>query len=92
VGTPIIEHTMRLISGPGVARLIGRSPSWFYQHRVELEKAGFPRRDDLLGGWHQEAISAWLARRARTDAPSPSGTGDDPLRRAIDAHANALRH
>ena len=87
---PINQPSKQLIGGHAVARLIGRSPSWFYEHRVELEKAGFPRRDDLLGGWHQEAITAWLARRAGTAAPSAAG--DDPLQRAIDAHANALRH
>jgi hypothetical protein len=54
-----------------VARRLGRCPSWFRgERRSALERAGFPPRDALLGGWHAAAVEAWLARRSGVEAPS----------------------
>jgi predicted DNA-binding transcriptional regulator AlpA len=46
-----------------VARLFRRSKSWFYEHRSELEAAGFPRRDGLVGHWPRDAVSKWFDAR-----------------------------
>ena len=81
----------------------GRGLSWWYEHRAELEAAGFPKRDDLIGGWSRLAIGRWEAERAGVpfpgDIPQPheptSAFNDreaeaEALRR-LDGRANALR-
>jgi predicted DNA-binding transcriptional regulator AlpA len=47
-----------------VAALMGRKVRWFYVHRAELEKEGFPKRDKLLGGWLRQAVQQWLDKRS----------------------------
>ena len=55
----------QVTNAAGVADMIGGySEAWFYGHRKRLEADGFPKRDDLLGGWHKAAVEAWLARRS----------------------------
>lgn len=49
----------------GAARKLGRSRSWFYQHRDELEKRGFPAPIPVSKRWDPDAIDAWKARQAR---------------------------
>lgn len=52
-----------------VANYLGHGEQWFADRRADLERAGFPRRDDLLGGWDREAIDAWLDERSGLRAP-----------------------
>ena len=80
-----------ILPARGAAEIMGRSLAWFYAHRAELEKAGFPKRDKLLAGWHRAAIEAWLAHRAGVAPCSYSGD-KEALRRAIDARKDAVRH
>lgn len=80
-----------VISAREAAGIIGHSISWLYKHKAKLEAQGFPKRDDLLGGWPRVAVEGWVARRMGISPSSPSA-GKDRLRRAIDARKNALRH
>jgi predicted DNA-binding transcriptional regulator AlpA len=82
--------TSRVFDARDIAAMAGRSVGWFYARRRELEGEGFPRRDDLLGGWHKSAVEQWFARRAGAASPSPS-PAKQRLRRAIDARNDALR-
>ena len=47
-----------------MAARLNKGVAWFYAHRNELEAAGFPRFDDLLGGRDANAIEAWFDRRS----------------------------
>lgn len=58
----------RPLSAAAVARLIlGRSPSWFYSHRDELEKAGFPQPLPVVNRYDPEAIKAWMRKSSGLD-------------------------
>lgn len=63
-----------ILSAAQVAAMPGieRSTAWFYQHLPELERDGFPLKDQLLGGWHRAAVQEWLDRRAGRTAQSPT--------------------
>lgn len=51
----------RPISGAQVAKeMLGRSPSWFVQHRADLERAGFPKALPVLHSYLPSAVRAWL--------------------------------
>lgn len=78
-----------------VGRILGRSTTWFYQHREQLEEAGFPAKDALLCGWHRGAVEAWLAKRARTIESFSLDTERAAGRASIHAQRErrlALRH
>lgn len=47
-----------------VAARLNKGVAWFYAHRSDLEAAGFPRFDDLLGGRDANAIEAWMDSRS----------------------------
>ncbi|WP_421988515.1 hypothetical protein [Roseococcus sp.] len=73
-----------LLTAPLVAKALGRSLTWFYHHRVELEEQhGFPRTVRGCGTrWDPRAIEAW--RDAQLPA-APSAEGETEqllLRRA----------
>jgi predicted DNA-binding transcriptional regulator AlpA len=61
---PRLPEARILTSPRQVAARLGRSETWFVQHKAALEAAGFPRRDALLDGWDLAAIDAWIDRRA----------------------------
>jgi predicted DNA-binding transcriptional regulator AlpA len=88
-----------LLSAREVAGMFGRSAPWFYERRRVLEKAGFPKKDATLGGWHRLAVEQWLARRAGVVERDQLADEKDAARRAIDEAAarrrgsrNAVRH
>lgn len=69
-----------VLDAAGVAdRLGNHSASWFYQKREELEAAGFPRKDPLLGGWVATAVQGWLDARGGGVVPSPAMSPEDIL-------------
>ena len=45
------------------AAYLGRSPTWFAEHRIELEAAGFPPKLPLIGTRDRKAIDVWLDRQ-----------------------------
>lgn len=58
-----------------VARLVhGKSVSWFYHHRRQLEAKGFPKPCSPIGHgrWDGAALIAWKQRPADL-APLPGG-------------------
>jgi len=70
----------KILSGAQVAALLGHSPKWFRQNRLKLQRAGFPKKDELLGGWHELAVNRWLAARADSTVTNDE---DVLLRRAL---------
>ncbi len=67
----------------------GRGPTWFYEHKLELEADGFPKRDTLIGGWNRIAVEAWFAGRAGVDFPQVlTPTSDPQLKRRLEALCN----
>lgn len=48
-----------------VAAYLGHGGAWFRVHRDELEAAGFPKFDELIGGWDKDAIDVWLNNRSK---------------------------
>lgn len=58
----------RPLSAAAVARqILGRSPSWFYSHRADLEAAGFPKPLPVLNRYDPAAVKAWLHGKADND-------------------------
>lgn len=60
-----------MLTARAVAKKLGKSPQWLAKNMAKLLKGGFPKRDDLLGGWHEPAIDEWLRKRSGV-GPSPS--------------------
>jgi len=68
----IIPVAPRVLSTATLCVYIGRSETWFNEHRAELEVQGFPKSVPLLGGYDRYAVDAWLDQRSdivRTEAP-----------------------
>jgi hypothetical protein len=42
------------------ARYLGRSVTWFQQHRDELRERGFPERLPLLDLYDRRAVDRWM--------------------------------
>ena len=57
----------RVRSSYQVACRFNVSEATFKKKRPDLERAGFPRYDDLLGGWDSAAIEAWFNLRCGLD-------------------------
>jgi predicted DNA-binding transcriptional regulator AlpA len=75
-----------------VAALLGRSSGGFYAHQRELEAAGFPAKDALLGGWHRAAVEGWVAKRAGGVQSLALDVERDAMRGEIHAQAARRRH
>jgi hypothetical protein len=54
---------MDAVDVAGAARMIGRSRSWFYKHRNELRKVGFPEELPISKRFDVPAIVAWKERQ-----------------------------
>ena len=59
----------RVWSPRQIAAWFGRGLQWFRDRRTQLEAAGFPAYDDLLGGTDADACKAWLDARSGLLAP-----------------------
>ena len=46
------------------AARLNKSVPWFYAHLPRLEQLGFPKKDNVLGGWDSKNIEVWLDHRA----------------------------
>jgi hypothetical protein len=82
-GSTIIPVQPRFLGIATLCCYLGRSETWFAEHRVELESEGFPRPDPLLGGYDRVAVDLWLDRRsdiARTPALAGARSWDKPSR------------
>ncbi len=62
---PQFEPEPRVWSEHQVACRLGRDVSWLSDNRPQLEAAGFPAIDDLLGGTDADAVEKWVDDRAR---------------------------
>ncbi len=54
----------RIWSEYQVACRLGRAETWLRDNRPNLEAAGFPQTDELLGGTDGDAVERWLDERA----------------------------
>lgn len=59
----------RVLTAPQAARYIGRSPSWFYEHRAQLATEGFPARLPMVDAYDRAAIDDWLDRLGGRQLP-----------------------
>ena len=50
----------RILNDAGTATYLGKSQTWFAEHREELEARGFPKRLPFVDGRDKAAIDAWL--------------------------------
>ena len=65
-----VDPRPRVLSVAQTADYIGRSLSWFSEHREELEARGFPRPLPVVDGYDRVAIDACLDRLGgELDAP-----------------------
>lgn len=65
----------KILSAAQVAAVLDHSAAWFRRNLPRLQRAGFPKRDILLGGWHEAAVLRWKAERIEGTVPD----GDDEL-------------
>lgn len=85
--------TALIITAKDVADILGaRSAGWFYQHRKSLERAGFPAKDHLLGGWHRSAVETWVAKRSGVVESLSLDAERRAMRGAIHERAERRRH
>lgn len=54
----------RMLPPAKVARRLGLTPAEFATKRGELETAGFPCPDAVLGNYSLEAVDKWIDRRS----------------------------
>ena len=54
----------RYLSEQQTASRLGMSPSTLLERKSDLEKMGFPRIDELLGGRDGDAIERWCDQRS----------------------------
>ena len=59
----------RIWSLTQIAALFGHGEQWLRDRLPRLEAAGFPPRDDLLGGRDADACKVWLDARSGLLAP-----------------------
>ncbi|CAO3453353.1 hypothetical protein [Azospirillum argentinense] len=69
---PKFTFSPRLMTAFDVATYLNRSEQWFAHKRLQMEVAGFPQPDPLLGLYDQRAIDLWLDRRSGLVAASPA--------------------
>lgn len=69
---PKFTFLPRLMTALDVATYLNRSEQWFAHKRPQMEAAGFPRPDPLLGLYDQRAVDQWLDRRSGLVAASPA--------------------
>jgi hypothetical protein len=50
-----------------VAAYLGRSPTWFQEHKTELIEAGFPSKVPIIDLWDREAIDRWFDKMGDPD-------------------------
>jgi hypothetical protein len=54
------ELRPRVVTDAALAGYLGRSVSWLAEHRLELERQGFPQRLPAIGGNDLMKVDAWL--------------------------------
>jgi hypothetical protein len=60
----------RVVPDAELAAYIGRSVSWLSEHRMDLERQGFPARLPVVGGNDLVRVDEWLDQLcAQTAAP-----------------------
>lgn len=57
---PAYTPNPRMLNIYQLAARLGMSESTFARKLPILEAKGFPRRNDLIGGWDGDAIELWL--------------------------------
>lgn len=77
---PAYEPTPRVFTKHNTAARLGWGETTFDKRRPTLEAEGFPRYDELLGGWDANAIERWLDQRAGFAAQNAS---HDPIMEAL---------
>jgi len=58
----IVPCAPRLFNVATLCVYLGRSETWFADHRAELAKDGFPEPHPSIGGYDRLAVDAWLDR------------------------------
>jgi hypothetical protein len=58
----IVPVTPRVLNVATLCAYIGKSETWFTEHRAELEADGFPEPHPIIRGYDRVAVDAWLDR------------------------------
>lgn len=82
-----------LLTGPEVARALGRSYGWFHRHRPSLEaERGFPPPVAGCGlRWDPRAIETWLDAQLPAPARSAEAAAEAELIRRAAAMTAPIR-
>lgn len=59
----------RMVPVEKVARRLGIGPAEFTEKRAQLEAAGFPAPEPILGTWCLDAVDRWIDARAGLTKP-----------------------
>jgi hypothetical protein len=60
----IVPVAPRVLNVASLCAYLGKSETWFAEHRAELEAQGFPKSVPLLGGYDRHAVDLWLDQRS----------------------------
>jgi predicted DNA-binding transcriptional regulator AlpA len=69
----IVPVVPRVLSIATLCAYLGKSETWFAEHRSQLEANGFPKSISFLGGYDRHAVDAWLDQRSgilRSEVPT----------------------
>jgi hypothetical protein len=78
------EVSEDLLTAAQMARtLLKRSPGWFYAHREEMERAGFPKRIPIVDKYHGGAVQAWIDKNGGKLPDNANQNPNAPWKRAV---------
>ena len=67
------NREVRRLRAGAVARMLGRTVSWFRAHRAELEAHGFPKPLVVANTWDEKEVAAWIGMPSNCNpAPRPT--------------------
>lgn len=74
-----------------IATVLNRSKNWLCKERSTLERAGFPRKDPLIGLTCAADVHAWIARRRQVpDHVEVHGPGHHHITTTSGPHGDDL--
>lgn len=67
----------RFIDPTDTAAILGRSRSWLYARKRQLEKLGFPQPHPLIGRYDRALVEKWVDGQSFLSTPSTLGNPFD---------------
>lgn len=89
---PVPSPPSRCLTARQVAARLGRSVTWFHDHKRELLVAGFPACDPLLGKYDAAAVERWLDRRSGIESESEAAAAEARMLASLENESGSDAH